>query len=60
MKTPEELKTEVLEWSGLELEGETKEEIKESLKSIHWSLECELDQRKNSFESDIDKLNIPE
>lgn len=54
------LKKEMEKWSGFNVEGNTKEELKDNLKSIHWSLECELDQEKNGFYKRIENLKIPE
>ena len=55
-----DLKKEIESWSGFNIEGSTQEELKDSLKSIHWSLECELSEQRNSFYKRIGKLNIPE
>lgn len=55
-----DLKKEIESWSGFNIEGSTKEELKDSLKSIHWSLECELSEQRNAFYKRIGKLNIPE
>lgn len=54
------LKKEMEKWSGFHVEGSTKEEMKDCLKSIHWSLECELNQQQKSFYKRIENLNIPE
>lgn len=54
------LKLEVEKWSGFNIEGSTQQELKDSLKSIHWSLECELSQQRDGFYYRIEKLNIPE
>lgn len=60
MKKEEVLK-EVLNWSsGLPIEGETKAELKDSLKSVQWSLECELNQEARNLELLIDRLDIPD
>jgi len=61
MKELDELKKKVLEWtSGLPIEGETKEELKQGVQSRLWDLQCELDQQATIFEEEIDKLDIPE
>lgn len=49
---------EIIEFGGFVIEGETKEEMLDSLKSIHWSLECELDQQKRKLEDKINSLNL--
>lgn len=54
------LKTEIEKWSGFNIEGSTQQELKDNLKSIHWSLECELSEQNNAFYKRIGKLNIPE
>ena len=56
----EDLKKEVLKWSGLTLEGTTKKELKTSLKYIQLSLEYKNLTQENNFESVIEFLNIPE
>lgn len=57
----EKIKKDVLDWTGgLPIEGDTKEELKASLKGRHWQIECELDQQANSFYRSIDMLDIPE
>ena len=58
-KALEKLKEDIGEWSGLSLVGDTKGDLLDNLKSLHWSLECELDQEKRSFEERIKKLRIP-
>lgn len=61
MKDLDILKKAILKWTGgLPIEGDTKEELKSSLKSRHWDLECELNQQAESFYCEIDKLDIPE
>jgi hypothetical protein len=54
------LKIEIEKWSGFNLEGSNQKELKDNLKSIHWSLECELDEQRNVFYKKIESLNIPE
>lgn len=54
------LKNEIEKWSGFHVEGNTQEELKANLKTIHWSLECELSEQRNNFYNRIGKLNIPE
>jgi len=59
MSKLDELKAEIYTWSnGLVLEGESKKDLKDSLVSIHWSLECELDKKKRYYEDIIDSLNV--
>lgn len=58
MKKIEELKKKVLEWSGLELIGETKDELKASLEKISWALQCEIEKQENKFYNEIEKLRI--
>ena len=54
-------KKKVLNWTrGLPVEGETKEELRSSLKARHWDLECELNQEAKEFYEMIEKLEIPE
>lgn len=60
-KELEEIKKDVLEWSGgLPIEGETKEELIQSLDGRLWDLQCELDQQKGILEQRIKDLDIPE
>jgi hypothetical protein len=54
------LKIDIEKWSGFHIEGNTKVELKDNLKSVHWTLECELDNQKNGFYKKIEKLKIPE
>lgn len=54
------LKNEVEQWSGFSFEGKTQQELKDNLKTIHWSLECELSEERNAFYRRIEKLDIPE
>lgn len=57
----DKLKKKILEWTGgLPIEGETKEELKCSIKGRLWDLECELDQQANAFYDMVDKLDIPD
>jgi hypothetical protein len=58
----EEFKKKVSEWSrGLEIrDSKTKEELERSLKSIHWSLECELHQEYKTLREEIESLDIPD
>ena len=57
----EELKKEMLDWTrGLPIEGNTKEELKGSLKARHWDLECELNQEAKIFYEKIEALDIPD
>jgi len=56
-----ELKKKVLEWtSGLPIEGDTKQELKDHVNARLWELQCELDQQAKAFCSEINKLNIPD
>lgn len=57
----DELKKKVLEQTrGLPIEGDTKEEVKGSIKARLWDLECELDQEAKAFYDMVDKLDIPD
>jgi hypothetical protein len=61
MNKKEKLIENVLDWTGgLPIEGDTKEELKASLKGRHWQIECELDQQANIFYREIDELDIPD
>ena len=60
MKSREKLEKEVMDWSGLQLEGETKEELRESLKSIQWTMENDVEVYSERFRDKINKLRIKE
>lgn len=56
----EQIKKEVLEFSGFNLHGKTKLELKNNLKSIQTSLEDEIFQLCKIKRLEIDDLDIPE
>ena len=49
-------KKKVLNWTRGLPEGETKEELRSSLKARHWDLECELNQEAKEFYEMIEKI----
>ena len=56
-----ELMGKVQYWSkGFTLEGETKQELKESLREIAYKLECEISDKASKFEEMIKNLDIEE
>lgn len=58
MKKLEELKKKVISWSGFELEGETKQEMKNSLSDIKYKLECEISDYERKLSKLVDELDI--
>ena len=52
------LKEDVNDWSGFELTGETKDELKSSLDSIYDTLMNELSDKKYRFDAIIETLKI--
>lgn len=55
-----EIKEEIQSWSGFNPEGNTRSELKDSLKTILWDLTCELTQQADRFSEQIDQLPIEE
>lgn len=60
MTSLDNLKKSVLEWSGLPIDGETKEELKKQIKDRVWQMECDLDRQANKFYKEVDSLKIPD
>lgn len=55
------LKEKVSSWSkGIPLEGNTKEELNNSIKNILWDLGNELELQAEKYYNMIDELDIPE
>jgi hypothetical protein len=51
------LKEDVANWCGLQLQGSTKEELKDSLESIYESLSNELSDKRYRFAAIINSLS---
>lgn len=60
MKKLEELKNKVMNWSGFQLEGNTKLELKKSVSEIGYKLECEISDQVIKFDRLINALEIEE
>lgn len=60
MKELVEIKKQIESWSGFVIEGETKQELKNSISDIAYKLECEISDKARRFRSLIDKLEIEE
>lgn len=56
----EELQNIIRSWSGFEIEGETKQELKESLSTVRDQLINEIWDRARKYEKIIDNLDVPE
>jgi hypothetical protein len=54
------IKEDVYEWSGFQLNGETKEELKSSLDTIHNQLSNSISDRAYSFEASIRRIKEEE
>jgi Zn finger protein HypA/HybF involved in hydrogenase expression len=59
MSKIEEIEKDFQKWSGFELEGATRQEKLDYVKTTHWKLECELDAEKYNFINRISEA-IPE
>ena len=59
--TLDKIKNIVNKWSnGLPLEGETKQELKESVEEIKYKLSCEISDQARQIDNMINQLEIEE
>tara|TARA_R110002124_G_C8601888_1_gene484417 strand:+ start:182 stop:370 length:189 start_codon:yes stop_codon:yes gene_type:complete len=59
--TLDKIKNIVNKWSnGLPLEGETKQELKESVEEIKYKLSCEISDQARKIDNMINQLEIEE